>query len=182
MSRVKGWWSPPLFIGFRHAGTPSWHFLPIPLSRPIFNSEWIMSCKNILYVDSQCKSSYLCSRPFLSKSNLKMSHEATYYRFFCPRQMPPLLFCEIINTICTLFWKYHFPCQFWHIFRGLSHVKMYGILSSSGQFKVKQCAIERNSSLIWRWNQVCWEAILLDDILQLPHAAHEAASIFPQKQ
>ena len=50
---------------------------PIPLSRPIFNSEWIMFCKNILYVDSWCKSSYLCSRPFLSKSNLNMRPQIT---------------------------------------------------------------------------------------------------------
>ena len=55
-------------------------------------------------------------------------------------------------------------------FRGLSHVKMYEILSSSGKSKVKQCAIESTSSLIWRWNQVCWEANLLPDVLQLRHA------------
>ena len=43
---------------------------------------------------------------------IKSEDEATYCRFFC--QMPSLLFCEIINTICKLFRKYHFPCQFWH--------------------------------------------------------------------
>ena len=52
-------------------------------------------------------------------------------------------------------------------FRGLSHVKMYEILSSSGKSTVEQCAIKRKSSLIWRRNQVCRDAILLDDILQL---------------
>ena len=63
-------------------------------------------------------------------------------------------------------------------FRGLSHVKMYEILSSSGKSKVEQCAIKRKSSLIWRRNQVCRDAILLDDILQLRMPAHKAASNF----
>ena len=55
-------------------------------------------------------------------------------------------------------------------------MKMYEILSSSGKSTVEQCAIKR------RRNQVCRDAIVLDDILQLRMPAHEAASILLQNQ
>ena len=61
-------------------------------------------------------------------------------------------------------------------------MKMYEILSSLGKSTVEQCAIKRKSSLICRRNQVCRDAILLDDILQLRMPAHQAASILLQNQ
>ena len=170
------WWSPQGMLVHLHDISSL-----IPLSRPIFNSEWIMSCKNILYVDSYCKSSYLCSSRFKANHICRWGHTLLF----------KAIFLSTADAATVVLWDYQ---HYLHIvlkiplpmsiltFRGLSHVKMYEILSSSGKSKVEQCAIKRKSSLIWRRNQVCRDAILLDDILQLRMLAHEAASIFLQNQ
>ena len=152
---------------------------PIPLSRPMFNSEWMMSCKNILYVDSYCKSSYLCSRAFLRKSNLGMRPHIS--GFYVQRRCRHCCFVRLSTLSPHCFLKIPLLVSIL-TFRRLSHLKMYEISSSSGESKVEQCAIERKSSLIYRWNQVSWEAaILLDKTLQFRHTG-TTASIILQTQ